>query len=312
MDSKASGDAAWARRTLAVALAGAGDQRRSAEAQQLINIKSDDPADRRAQARVLATLPLKGQRARAVQILEELALKQTLPVDDQLLLAQLYHADGPWQKAREILQRLTAQGNHAPSLLLFARGLLQNRELPEAERCIDRLEKLEKDKRIPGGTAIELRLILLEARGQADKALLLAQQYAAANEKRPQPFLVWLATLMRQKRYSDVLAIWERKKNDVQPELVSGAAVASLRASQATPETCAPVAEWLEAVIEKKPKSLSLLLQLADVQDYLGRYGEAEKLYRKALALDGENIVALNNLAGCSPNGPARRKRRWP
>lgn len=295
--NQAGSDAAWARRALAVGLASTADQRQAAEALQLINPKSEDPADRRAQARVLAALPLKSQRSKAIQMLEEMAQKQTLPADDQLLLATLYQADGVWPKARDLLRQLTTQSNHPQPLLAFARGLLQNRELNEAERCINRLEQMEKDRRLPAGTCIELRLLLLEAKGQNDKSLMLAKQFGEADPQRPERVLVWLATLIRQKRYNDVLAVWDRVKNDAPPELISGAVVASLRAGQKSPEACNPVKEWLEACLQKSPKSPGLMLHLADLHDHCGRYGEAEPLYRQVLALNADHVVALNNLA---------------
>jgi tetratricopeptide (TPR) repeat protein len=290
-------DAAWARRSLAMALALAGDQRRMIEAQQLVGSGSEDPVELRARARVLASLPLRSQRAQAIKLLEDLAQKQTLPIDDQFLLAKLYQDSGVWPKARDILRELTTHGHNPQHLTLFANCLLRLNQLADAERLIDRLEKLEKDRQLPAGTSLELRLQLLEAKGQGEQALMLARKFVEADAKRSGRVLVWLASLIRQKRYDDVLTFWSKAKNDGPPELISGAAVASLRGGQMNAEQCAPVQVWLEAALEKQPQAVGLMLHLADLHDLCGRYREAEAVYRRVLAVDADNVVALNNLA---------------
>jgi Tfp pilus assembly protein PilF len=57
------------------------------------------------------------------------------------------------------------------------------------------------------------------------------------------------------------------------------------------------VERWLLGAIDKSPRSANLLVCLADLRDLQGRYLEAEKLYRQAVAADPRNVVALNNLA---------------
>lgn len=299
MEDLKSSDATWARRSLAVALATSGDQRRAREAQQLVSQPSDDPLDRRAQARVMAAMPLKGQRQQAIQILEELGNQQTLPVEEQFLLAQLHDASGPagWSKADPLLRQLTTNGNVPQHLAYYARALLRSQRLPEAERHIARLEAMEKQGRLRPGTAIELRLLLLEAGGQADQSMTIARAFAEADRSRPERLMVFLATLVRQKKHAELLAVWEHNKADQPAELFSGALVASLRGGSMKLEHSRPVLDWLEAAVAKSPQSLTLLLHLADLNDLCGRYGEAEKVYRQALTVDPDNVVTLNNLA---------------
>src|SRR5262249_26531529 len=67
--------------------------------------------------------------------------------------------------------------------------------------------------------------------------------------------------------------------------------------AQAREEDCERVERRLGRELEKNPKGPLLLLHAADPQDLRGRYGLAEKLYRRVLEGDADNLVALNNLA---------------
>src|SRR5205823_4583965 len=53
----------------------------------------------------------------------------------------------------------------------------------------------------------------------------------------------------------------------------------------------------LEAALQAQPDSLSLLASLATFRSLQGHNREAEAIYRKILARDRRNVVALNNLA---------------
>jgi tetratricopeptide (TPR) repeat protein len=58
------------------------------------------------------------------------------------------------------------------------------------------------------------------------------------------------------------------------------------------------VTQWLERGLARKPNSAILLIGLASLYDYQGRYSRAEALYRQAIDQGGENVeIPLNNLA---------------
>jgi Tfp pilus assembly protein PilF len=57
------------------------------------------------------------------------------------------------------------------------------------------------------------------------------------------------------------------------------------------------VEERLKDAIRANPRSTVLLMHLSDLYDMRGRYREAEEQYRKILAQEPGNVVALNNLA---------------
>jgi tetratricopeptide (TPR) repeat protein len=62
-------------------------------------------------------------------------------------------------------------------------------------------------------------------------------------------------------------------------------------------EQCARAERRLREASTREPGQPQLLLYLADLYDLRGDYPRAVDCYRQALALDRENVVALNNLA---------------
>ena len=84
----------WARRSLAIALAGSGDYQQSRQALALLeeNLRehSDTPEDQRARALVLALRP--GGRRESIRTLESAYTRQRPTPGEQLLLAELYEA----------------------------------------------------------------------------------------------------------------------------------------------------------------------------------------------------------------------------
>src|SRR5262249_7255089 len=151
--SDAAGNTGWARRSLAVLLAGGGtDFARSQEALKLLHLRVEAdkvvetaklPADElveenRARARVLSAQGSRPFRAAAVAALEDLAKRQGLVPEDQFLLARLYETDGNWLRARDLLRELTATPRAQPGYLIhFARSLLRQRQTEEAARCLE-------------------------------------------------------------------------------------------------------------------------------------------------------------------------------
>jgi lipopolysaccharide biosynthesis regulator YciM len=146
---------AWARRNLALALAGGGDRRRFPEALSLVGLdldasggvvektrpNSEDAAEELCvRAQVLAVPNTAPLRARAIAILEQLNARHALTAADQFRLAQLYEASRAWPKARELLRSLAAaQGQNPIVLAQYARALLRHRQIDDAEGYVERL-----------------------------------------------------------------------------------------------------------------------------------------------------------------------------
>jgi tetratricopeptide (TPR) repeat protein len=317
-------DLTWARHALALLLAGNGsDFGRTQEALKLLGLRLDrdrlvevkKPApdevveELRARARVLAAHRNKTLRSKAAALLEEVNKRGGLAADDGFLLAQLYEAEGVWPKAREQYGNLVTTYKDQPSYLLFyARGLLAQREFGEAQRCVERLEQLEKARRLDPGSlgAIELQIRLLDGRGEVDKAVALLKAQCERKGAAPETTLALAAYLSRKGRTAEALDLCEKAWPTCPADAVAATSVAVLRAGQQTPDQCRRVGGWLTAAIKKDPKSVELLLQLADLRDLEGRLPDAEALYRQVLDRQPKNVVALNNLAWLLAQKPER------
>jgi len=112
--------------------------------------------------------------------------------------------------------------------------------------------------------------------------------------------------MRRQKKfalaYQRCLQVW--KEGKCSPEVIGGASIALLRTMQASgapasEEQVQTIERYLNKALESKPKSVILMLHLAELYGQRGRWDEAEAMYRRVLQPENEpkNIVALNNLA---------------
>jgi tetratricopeptide (TPR) repeat protein len=156
---------------------------------------------------------------------------------------------------------------------------------------------MEKERRLERGTlgSVELRAQLLEANRQGERAIELLREFATKNKKDPMRLFLVIASLQRQKRFSEALDCCEEAWKSCQPEDAGGASLATLKAGKTGPEHFRRVEAWLREGLKQKPDSSVLLLQLADLEEMQGR--NAEAVYRDVLKRDKDNLVALNNLA---------------
>jgi tetratricopeptide (TPR) repeat protein len=312
-------DVAWARRGLAIVLANGTDYRRFRKALELVGLQLDSSGQLvresardestdtvRTKARVLATQGQQQFRRRAIELLEGLAAAQALTPDDQYVLALLYDADGSWPNAQEKLRDLALRQGQVPRYLArYAHRLIQRGEFEEAQRWIDQLTKLEEQRGLPPNTyaSVELQARLMEVRDRdgGEKALELLRKHVGRRGAGPDEVFLVLQSLQRQRRFGEAFTqcekVWDEKK--CAPEATGGMSVALLR-GMTPPPTDAQVRRVerrLKDAIAANPKSTVLLMHLSDLYDMRGRYRDAEEQYRKILAQEPGNMVALNNLA---------------
>jgi tetratricopeptide (TPR) repeat protein len=318
-------EVAWARRSLALGLAmkGGADQFRGALALLDKNAQGGlSVEDQRAKAVVLATRP--GRRREAIRLLEDLAGRQPPTADEQFLLAQLYEADRDWPRARDrMLSLLAAHGDNPHYLAYFVRGLLRHGEVTAARDWLERLEKVEpasfRTAEIKARVLVQLSrqdeaVALLRAVARQDPVFIrhaargldelgqkadaeeLYRQFARES-KASAAALVLAEFLGRQNQLEEALSLCERAWANCPSEAVASVCVAALRSEKATPAHFERVERWIEAALEKDPQSVGLLMSLAELRYLQARYPDVVTLYRRILALDGQNVVALNNLA---------------
>jgi len=272
--------------------------------------RGDSTDTKRFQARVLAAQAGHRQfRQRSLELLEGLERNEALQPDDRFILAMLYESEAAWLKAKPILQQLADAREPAPRhLAYYVQSLIEHKELDEADKMADRLEELE-DRRGPDKNAfaaVELRARLLEVQGKGEAALQRFEKLLRRPKAKPEEILLLLNSMRRQKKFAEALErcmkTWAEKK--CSPEVIGGASVAVLRSMQsngtpATREQVLLIESHLLKSIEANPKSVVLMLHLAELYDQGGKWEEAEQMYRRVLHPENEpkNVVALNNLA---------------
>jgi tetratricopeptide (TPR) repeat protein len=318
-------DVNWARWHLALVLASGTDYGRFREALALVGLKLDNNGqllrdaererkessdNQRFQARVLASQAGHRQfRQRARELLEELERNKALPPDDRFILAMLYETENEWMKAKPILTELANVKEPAPRhLAYYVQMLIEHKELREASKQMERLETLEEQRGPEPNAfaAVELRARLLEEQNSGDKAIKILEDHIRRKKANPDEVLLVLNSMRRQKKFAQAYArcvqAWKEQK--CSPEVIGGASVSVLRGMQAngTPanhEQVLTIEQYLNKALESKPRSVVLMLHLAELYDQRGRWDEAESMYRRVLQPENEpkNIVALNNLA---------------
>ena len=120
------------------------------------------------------------------------------------------------------------------------------------------------------------------------------QMYQRCVSRRPEA-LVRAAALLSHFNELD-LALQMLEQPNIPLNLRASATIAALRAAHAPAERCQKFAQWLHETGAKNPQ-LRLDMHVADLAEMQHRYSAATQLYRKALAAEPNNVVALNNLA---------------
>jgi tetratricopeptide (TPR) repeat protein len=177
----------------------------------------------------------------------------------------------------------------------------------KAEAALERLREFEENrdaKPAEPDTKLALVTAFLDGLSQAHAsekrfATAAEEHYRQLLERRPERILDCVAFLTRQGRAGEALELCEKAWQSRPPVDVGVASVAALRALPApTDEQQQRVERRLTAALQKAPATAaSMLVCLADLRDLQGRYADAEKLYRQAIAADKNNVIALNNLA---------------
>jgi predicted Zn-dependent protease len=317
----------WARRTLALTLAGRRIVSQVAEAEQLLDLNKkahgEKADDQRVRAIVLAVHP--ARRKEAIKLFEGLVPPRSpLAPEVRFELARLYEEDGNWSEARGHLLALLSQAEKNPVYLAaYVRGLLRHGGGAEAELWVDKLAAV--DPRAP--QTVDLRIRVLKAQGKTAEAAGLARAYAqekdsrldlaaswleelgqvleaektyrtfAASSKQPHNVLQLARFLGRHKRVAEALDVCARAWQTCRPEEVAQASVVVVRQGQGSPEQRRRVEEWLKVAIAKKASHVLLPLLLAELYQVEGRLDEAQALHRELLNRDPTNVICLNNLA---------------
>ncbi|HWE37739.1 MAG TPA: tetratricopeptide repeat protein [Isosphaeraceae bacterium] len=328
LGAKAGDDARWGRNLLAMVLAAGGDPERSRAALALLGLSGGTPAaasptpaaavdDRRTQARVLALQRDERRRREAVALLEGLTRGPDAAPADQLLLAQLYEGLGDWPKAKPRFQAAAEADRSPRTITLLVQALVRHKQGDEAGRWLDRLEATAP-------ATVRLKALVLREQGKVDRAVATVEDFGRDGSRlesaatileqlgqlgpaerafrrlakaSPQGGLALARFLGRRGRVAEALDLCDATWATCAPQDVATAGVEIVNGPTADEAQRARVATRIEAATGRDPDRRELVVSLAILRGLQGRYPEAEALYRKALAADPRDVVALNNLA---------------
>jgi tetratricopeptide (TPR) repeat protein len=323
----------WARRNLALTLAGTGEYADGTAALELLkanlNEQPDAPEDTRARALVLASRP--GGRRESIEQLEKSFAVLPATPGEVFLHAQLYDQDGNWARATELINRLLddGPGRANPTILAwYVKACLRHRDPATAAVWLDRLRGLEKE----APRTVELEARLLAATDQKARAVEVLREFVRrAYKAKPNPVvllgvglllaelkmpaeaeeflkqyvqeakvptapLVLVDFYARQNRPADALGVCEKALPTAGPEPTARSAVGILRLAEVGPADAARVEAVVGKAVQAVPDSLDVQISLADLRDAQGRYADAKRIYRAVLARDRTNQLAMNNL----------------
>jgi cellulose synthase operon protein C len=325
-----------ARRVLALVKTLRGDYQESRKALELVGLleegklidrpDGETTQERRTQATLLAMQRSRREQRRAIPILENLIKRQEALPEDRFLLAQLYETTGDWPKARKEMLTLLSlpRGDSPRHLAYYARLLLRHEQPKEAETWLRKLEKQQGNPFV----VTEILARIAKAQGKGEEAVRLLERYAAGKDvnraavaalleelketaaaermyrafveatqsQRPESGLVLAQFLGRQQKIGEALDLCERAWKSA-PLAASQVCLIVLAQPNAGAAHYQRVERWLEAEVAKRNVSSSFSSALAHVKTLQGRYEEAEAIYRKAIAKNPRDGMALNNLA---------------
>ncbi len=120
--------------------------------------------------------------------------------------------------------------------------------------------------------------------------------YRDCADMHPETGVLLAAFLARRNRLQEALDVYEKVWQDSRPAMIAATMTVVLREANAEAELLRRAEAVLQAALRKHQRPLSMLAILADLCTALGRYDEAEAIYREILNRN-RSVVALNNLA---------------
>jgi tetratricopeptide (TPR) repeat protein len=140
---------------------------------------------------------------------------------------------------------------------------------------------------------------LLEGIEQHQAAEEAFRQYVSRS-KQAEAVLVLAAFIARRQRIAEALDLCEDAWKTCSPVDVAVVSVGVVRMGGPLAANHVPRVEsqLMSAIRSSQPPIWNeLMVRLADLNDFQGRHQDAARIYRKILAQDQRNLVALNNLA---------------
>ncbi|HEV3146009.1 MAG TPA: tetratricopeptide repeat protein, partial [Gemmataceae bacterium] len=125
---------------------------------------------------------------------------------------------------------------------------------------------------------------------------LALQLYESCATQKPEAVIRMVDLMSHTGQMEHALEMLDRIKPPLPLGLKASAVIAALRSGHAPAMKCQEFESWLRAAAKDQPL-VDLELHFADLRELQHDFAGAEARYRKLLAKDPNNVVALNNLA---------------
>jgi|GEM_PF-576189 len=228
-----------------------------------------------------------------------------------------------WDRAKEIMLSLLASRPGEPRYLaayigaLLKRGETSKAETTEAAILMGRLELLAPKQ--PG--TLTLQAELLFANRKYEEAIARVKDILGTSTGFPERALVLLSTAASLHQFAgrlttpeskadaekfeqeaqsclnQALDLAERAGPQADPLVVANFASRLLGMGTAKPARLQRLNAVLDSALKEQKRPIPLLLVLADLRTAEERFDEVEAIYGEILRGNGDNVVALNNLA---------------
>ena len=276
-------------------------ERRNEEAQSEIENLESALADSLALVTLKALLlNAQGDPESAARLIESHLESLDSVASSEDAVRELFTQKTPEETVAWLAERANTEGNRqAVGILKRCQELVKNGDIAAAQALLTESFRVGS-----------LRMFLHQSKFVMSAKLLASfRQFAAAERvyrrgmklsSQPDDIFPLIAYVVNQRRIDDALDLCEQAWKDATPAAAANTSVAVIRAGTATPAQITRVDDWLQAAIQEHADDAQLLVHLADLRDYEGRYDDAEQIYRRTLSLDGTRLLALNNLAWLS------------
>ena len=229
------------------------------------------------------------------------------PLNPQLIeyavLALLRHYnedDSIPLKAEELVGRLEGlELNSFRTITIKARLLVAQDNADEARDLLKQYfgQFLDEQKDRQKLADLNLKVAsLLEELGQFQAADEMYRKYVELSPEKD-AVLQLISFLGRRKKHAEAIDLCEKSWDTIETRLLALVAMATIRNAKEQGHHVQQIEQRLKLALKDDPKSLPLLLILADLRDYQGQYEQVEKIYRRMLEINQNNIVVLNNFA---------------
>jgi len=132
---------------------------------------------------------------------------------------------------------------------------------------------------------------------QREKAKALFEKLIAAEPNDPTPVMTLGQLLRRERRWTEVNQLVNLWRTTNPKDAETATSMARILAGSGDREALQMAEDQLRMILDPNPEALPTLVLLGMLMQDAGRNDEAARLNRQILALDPNNVIAINNLA---------------